>query len=220
MSTLSGRRITEILSLPIPPSGAWIGEVILDSGDPPTPGAASLIVGDLTLTCRVLPGRGGLDAPERPHVVIAGGYGWRTKLPEGKYTSPTNVRLSSILDVLGRLTGETPGPTPEVLLGKEYGWPAGTRAMTVLADLVAGGALPTWRVRADGKTRFDPWPDLGPADAFGVIVDRDMGRGVRHVALTDKIAAWMPGATVQGKRIARIMLTERNSETRVMTWET
>jgi hypothetical protein len=218
MALLGARRVTA-LSLTLPPSGAWLGEATLDSGEPPTAGTATLTIGDLELSCTVLPDRGGLDAPARPTVVLAGGSGWRTKLPVGAFASPGGVRLSTVLADLARLTGERVGPATEVQLPPDYGWPAGTRGLAVLADLVSRGALPMWRITPRGWTVFTPWPASGAADAFGVIVDRDLARGVRAAALSDRIAAWLPGATVEGTTIARVRLLEREQETRVMTWE-
>jgi len=219
MALLGARRCTA-LSVTIPPAGTWLGDAVLDSGDPPSPGAATLTIGDLALVCTILPGRGGLDAPERPHVVLQGGAGWLKPLAAGAFESPGGVRLSTVLGALAGLTGERLGPFAEVRLPPDYGWASGDTGADVLADLVRRGALSTWRITPKGFTAFTPWPSTGAADAFGVIEDRDLARGVRYVRLSDRIAAWLPGATVQGVRIARIVLTERDQETRVQTWET
>jgi len=219
MSLLGARRCTE-LTIPLPPFGAWIGDAVLDSGDPPNPGPATLTIGDLVLSCTILSKRGGLDSPDRPHVMLTGGAGWLAKLPAGAFESSGGVRLSTVLGALAGLTGERLRPFAEGKLPPDYGWAAGDTGADVLADLVRRGALPTWRITSKGFTAFSPWPSTGAADAFGVIEDRDLARGVRYVRLSDRIAAWLPGATVQGTKISRIILTEREQETRVQTWET
>jgi hypothetical protein len=169
---------------------------------------------------RILDGRGGLDSPDRPAVVVWGGYGWRTKLPRGDFSSPNGVRLTTVLAALGSVSGEPYDAPPEVKLPTSYGWAAGTRGRTVLAELVARGALPWWRVDPPtGRTVWSPWPALPPADAHGVVEDRHLDRGVRVVALASSVAAWLPGATVQGVTIARTIITERDGETRAQVWD-
>ncbi len=227
MATLGGRRVTD-LELTIPPAGAWLCTGHLDSGDPVAAGAVTLTIGDLAIQGRILPGRGGTDAPAHPAFVLAGGAGWKTPLPApgGSYASAAGVRLTTVLRDLAAIAGELYLAPPEVSLGASYGWDVSTPQQPrdcgeVLADLVARRALPLWRVACgardvapNGRTVFAPWPSWGPADAHGVIRGRDLGRGVWHVALSNSVAAWLPGATVQGRTIARVTLTERDGELR------
>jgi len=219
MSLLDARRVTD-LDGSFQPAGDYRFLLHLDSGEPPTAGAATLKTGDLTIVGRVLDGRGGADAPAYPAVVFAGGAGWRTKLPKGSYASPSGVRLSTVLSDLGRLCGESYDAPAEVRLGPAYGWEAGARGRVVLADLVARGAVPTWRVEpTTGRTVFSAWPARGAADAFGTVTSRDLARGVRHVALIDTVSAWLPGATVQGTMIKRLILHEADGALRAEAWD-
>ncbi len=220
MATANGRRITN-LQLQIPPAGGWTLTARLQDGAPLAPGPLVLIVGDLTLHGTTPAGRGGLDSPAQPSVVAYGGAGWRLPLPApgGAFASPGGVRLSTVLDALAAGAGEAYDAPAEGKLGPAYGWDEGTRGSVVLAELVRRRAVPSWRVAANGRTRFDPWPSLPAADAHGTVEDRDLARGVRHVALSGSVAAWLPGATVQGVRIARVTISERDSETKVSAWD-
>lgn len=221
MSTLNGRRLTD-LELHVPPAGGWLGTGHLESGASLAAGAATLVLGDLTLVGAVLAGRGGTDSPDRPSFVIAGGAGWRTPLPApgGTYESPSGVRLRTVLVDLARAAGEAYDTPPEVSLGGAYGWDAGTPVDAVLADLFARGAVAApWRAQPNGRTTFTAWPTLGAADTKGQIVDRRLERGLREVALTSAVAAWMPGATVQGTSIRRVTFKETSNELRALVWE-
>ena len=226
MSTLAGRRVTD-LEAHIPPAGGFLATGHLDSGPPLASGFATLTVGDLALVGTVLPNRGGLDSPERPSFVLRGGAGWATLLPAASWASPSKVRLSTVLSALGQATGEAYDAPPEALLGSAYGWDAGTPADAVLADLVARGATPTWRVAPfvagsttlTGRTRFDAWPSLPAADAKGTVMDPRLIRGAREVGLTTNVFAFLPGATLKGATVARLTLREQNEELRAVVYD-
>jgi hypothetical protein len=231
MALLGSRRVTD-LELTLPPAGGWLGTLHLDSGEPPSPGPTVLTIGDLALTCAILPGRGGADSPAHPAVVVAGGAGWRTPLPApgASLVSPTGVRLSTILAALAGVSHELYDAPPEVIVSPAvggtpgtYGWDASTprrpvRCRAILADLVERGALPTWRVQPNGRTSFAPWPALGPADRFGVVEGRGLAFGGRTVALATTVSPWLPGATVQGVTIARVTYREQGGELRATVW--
>lgn len=230
MSTLAGRRTTD-LQLHFGESGGTIATGHLESGAPLEVGAATLVLNDLALPGRVV--ESALDSPERPMFVFEQGAGWNTLLPApgAAYKAPGKVRLSTVLRDLAELAGEAyatpgsglPGAADEALLEQEYGWDASTerpvRARHVLDDLVARGAIPTWRVDPfTGRTRFDTWPALPAADVHGVIGDRDLANSWRDVALSTSVAAWLPGATVQGETIVRLNLVESAKELRAKVW--
>lgn len=225
MSSLSGRRVTDLTG-GIPHAGSYVFFCHLDSGDPPDPGPAVLTIGDLPIVGRVLPNLGGVESPSRPAVVFAGGDGWNTPLPApgGAYASPGGVRLSVVLRDLATAAGEPYDAPPEVNLGTAYEWDASdptrvVRCADVLADLVARKAIPLWRVEpTTGRTVFTPWPSRGPADAHGRIIDRALAVGAREVALDSAVAAWLPGATVQGAAIASVDFEEKPGELRITTW--
>src|ERR1700683_4387491 len=151
MAFLDSRRVTDV-TLTIPPAGGWLAMLHLDSGAMPSPGAATLKIGDLSLPGRIL-ARGGIDSPARPAVVVAGGDGWTQRLPLGQHTSPTGIRLLTILAALAGTSAEPYAPPPERIVARPslggppaFGWRAGTRGTAILARLVAAGAIPCWRV--------------------------------------------------------------------------
>lgn len=218
MGLLSGRRTTDLEAM-IPPAGGWVATGHLESGPTLVAGPATLVLGDLSLTGVIQPNRGGEDTPDHPAFVLAGGAGWRSLLPAASFSSPTAVRLSTVLQTLGQVTGEPYDAPPEAKLVPGYGWEPGTPADAVLADLVARGAIPTWRAQPNGRTSFTPWPSLPAADTRGTIVDRRLARGVREVALTTSVAAFLPGATLQGKTIVRVQFRETGSELRALVWD-
>lgn len=215
MALLGARNVTD-LEVAILPAGGCLGWCHLDSGAPPAAGPTVLTIGDLPLVVSVLPNRTGLDSPARPAIAFASGYGWRSRLPApgGSYSSAGGIRLSTLLAALSGLCGEAYDAPAETKLGAAYSWDAGTRGRAVLADLVRRGAVPTWRVDPrTGRTSFTPWPTLPPADTLGVIVDRDLAHGIRHVKLASSVAAWLPGASVESVTIARVTFREKDSET-------
>lgn len=219
MSLLGARRVTELHGT-FGPAGGYRFELRLDSGAPPAAGAVELNLGDLVVAGRVLEGRGGSDAPELPAVVFAGGAGWETRLAAGGYASPSGVRLSTVLADLARACGELYDAPAEAKLGPEYGWDAGQTGADVLADLVARGAIPLWRVDPrTGRAVNTAWPAIGAADARGRITSRDLARGVRYVALAESVASWLPGATVQGSTVRRLVLHEAEGSIRAEVWE-
>jgi hypothetical protein len=221
MALLNGARVMD-LELTIPPAGGWLCSLHLQSGPVPAAGPATLVVGGLSLVGTILPGRVGLDDPDQPAVVVAGGYGWRARLPApgGAFESPGQVRLSTVLAALGKACGEAYDAPTEQRLGKRYGWTAGTRGRAVLADLVTRRAIPMWRVELEtGHTVFTPWPTRGAADAFGVIDPRSVASGSWHAKLDGSASAWLPGATVESIRIARSVFREANGELSVTVYD-
>lgn len=224
MSTLRGLLVARA-EVHVPPSGAWRAWVTLPSGDVPAPGPALLQVADLALRGTVLAGRGGLDGPDQPGVVVAGGAGWEALLSRpGVYSSASGVRLSTVLRDVASLAVEPYVEPDERLLGTRYEWTAALPGRhrpvrSVLADLIERGAIPTWRVPPDGAARFDVWPAIGAADRFaGAVISRDLVRGVRYVGLTDRAAAFLPGATLEGATIQRVIFTDVSEELSAEVW--
>lgn len=224
MSTLGSQRIVHAHVLISPSGGAW-GSLKLEQGAPPALGFATLTLHDLSLVVSVV--RSGYDAPATPRVVVMGGAGWKTLLPVpgGSYTSPISVKLTSVLRDLAALAVEPYDAPPEASLGVGYGWDPSTpaqpvRAASVLADLVARGAIPTWRVTPTGRTRFDAWPMLPAADQHVTLIgDRNLERGVRHFSVRGSVAALLPGASADGATIARVQIVEDSEKTEAKTWE-
>jgi hypothetical protein len=201
-----------------------MADVILERGAMPAPGPATLQIADLALVGKILPGRGGLDAPDQPHVVIAGGSGWdRLLTTAGSYTSSGNVRLTTVVRDLAELAGEAYDAPAEAKLPPTYEWTASApraprRVRDVLADLVLRRAITTWRVSPTGRTRFDGWPLIGPADNAGRVTSRGMARGVRYVGLDTRAAAFLPGGTLEGATIARVIYYETGGALSAEVW--
>jgi hypothetical protein len=218
VSTLDAARVLAIHSLAIPPAGGWLADVSLDATALPALGPATFTVGDLALVGRVT--LAGMDdhpmGGARPRVTHEGGAGWGTLLSRpGVYTAADGVRLSTVLRDLAELCGETyDAPAVDALLPPAYRWPASTprepvRGRDVLADLMTRGAIPTWRVDpATGKARFDAWPSIGAADSAGRVLSRNLARGRRSVGLDVRVAAFLPGSTLEGVATRRLLLSE------------
>lgn len=221
MSDLDGRKLVRLRYLTFPPAGGWEADVTLSDGGAPALGRATITIGDLPAAgCIVTTG---IDAPDQPRVVIRGGAGWGATLPRAGNYKGGSVRLSTVLRDLADLARTDPAdastaepydsPT-DVILGADYRWPLSTErapvhARIVLAALILRGAIPTWRVATNGRTRFDAWPSLPPADGAGRLQDpRNLARGVRRYALDTRAAAFLPGATVEEKTIRRVTFRE------------
>ncbi len=218
MSTLDAAKVLQVYSCSIPPAGSWIADLALDSTLLPALAAATLTIGDLVLVGRCT--QAGMDdhptGGARPRVTVEGGAGWGTLLTRAGSYGPVagGVRLSTVLRDLAALCGETYDPPKEALLPERYRWPASTprepvTGRAVLADLMARGAIPTWRVDpATGKARFDAWPSLGAADASVRVMRRNLARGRRSLGLDTRVHAVLPGATIEGVVIRRLRLHE------------
>lgn len=221
MSTLGAAPVLELHSLHIPPAGGWLADLSLDATTLPALALATLTIGDLDLVGTVTSAAFD-DHPlggARPRVTLEGGAGWGLPLARRGAYSGGALRLSTVLRDLAGLAGELyDAPAVDVLLPSDYGWPASTprervTGRAILADLMTRGAIPTWRVDpATGRTRFDAWPLTGPADATGRVVKRNLTRGRRTVGLDARVAAWLPGGTVEGVAIRRLWLSETRSK--------
>ena len=213
MTTLAGARVTSLFCT-IPPSGAWWA-VVAPETSAPGPGPASLVIGDLALRGVVLAQRGGDDAPGSSPVVVVGGAGWRSLLPPASYRSPQGVRFVTVIADLARACAEPIDLPADKLIGQSYVRLGGRSGSEVLSELVRGNCISTWRVAPSGRTRFDAWPALGAADAHGRVESRDLVRGLRRVAVDAAASAFLPGATLEGTRIARTTYREDAGELRV-----
>jgi hypothetical protein len=234
VSTLGTARIL-VADVQVPPSGAWFATVSLDSSTLPVLGATVLTIGDLQLPGSIIRADWD-DAPNggRPIATVRGGAGWRLPILDkagkpiaGSYASASGVKLSTVLADLARLTGETVAPlAADLSLGVSFSWPAHAplapfHGEDVLADLVARGFLSTWRIAPfTGRTEWTAWPALGAADGRGRITDRARDRGRRTVGLDVAVAAFLPGATLEGVTIARTLIHASASELHAEVYET
>jgi len=227
VSTLDAARVLKIHVLHVPPAGGWYADLHLDATTLPALGAATLTVGDLSLVGTVTDSAFD-DHPTggaKPRVVIEGGAGWARPLPrEGRYEAAGGVRLLTVLRDLADLVGEPYDAPTDAPLPASYRWPASTprepvTGADVLADLMARGAIPTWRVEPGGRTRFDAWPSLGAADAFGRVMRRNLARGRRTVGLDNRVAAFLPGSTLEGVATRRLIVRETASKLEAEVYE-
>lgn len=226
MSTLGTLHALE-LDVHLPPSGAWFGTVVLNASELPAIGPTTLTIGDLVLVGGVIradfddhPGGGRVVA------TVRGGPGWRLPVARaGSYSSSSGVRLSTVLRDLAAMAGEAYVAPPDVSIGTGFSWQMHTplgivHCDHVLDDLVARGYLPTWRVEPfTGRTVFSAWPAIGPADGRGRVVDRAGARGRRTVGLDVQVAAFLPGATLEGVKIARTHLHEEADSLQAIVYE-
>ncbi len=227
VSDLAGARVLEVHSGHIPPAGGFLFDLSLDATALPALALATLTIGDLALVGTVTSAAFD-DHPAggaRPRVLLEGGAGWGKLLARKGAYGGGPLRLSVVLRDLAALAGEFYDAPPDKLLPQDYGWPAATKANPVrgrhvLADLQARGAIPTWRVDpATGRTRFDPWPSTGPADATGRVMRRNLTMGRRTVGLDSRVGAWLPGATVEGVAIRRLRLRQTGSMLEIEVYE-
>lgn len=223
MSSVRGRRVARI-EVHVPWAGQWIAHAVIEVGGVPEPGPAQVKIADLTLDGgRVLPLRRGLDGPDQPTCTVLGGAGWRTLLPMGEYSSIAGVRLSTVLQDLAGIAGEPYDAPADVLLGSAYGWSAATptaprRARGVLDELVSRGAVPTWRVPPSGRTAFSAWPPIGAADGIARVLSRKLSVGQRKLGLDTRVAALLPGATIEGDLIRRTILIDTAGALTAEVW--
>ncbi len=232
MSTL-GTLATISTEAAIPPSGGWFATSVLDASSLPPLGPTVLTIGDLALVGQVI--RADFDDHPGGARVIAtarGGAGWRLPVAHegvygaaGSHGDAGSVKLSTVLQDVAMMAGEGYAAPSDVSLGTGYRWEMHTpiapvHCSAILADLVWRGFLPTWRVEPfTGLTRFDPWPSLGAADGRGRIIGRGGSRGRRTVGLDVVVAAFLPGATLEGITIARTIIHETASDLRVEVFD-
>lgn len=225
MSTLGGVNILR-QDTTVPPSGAWFGTFALDSSALPLVGPTILSVGDLQLVGSII--RTDFDDHPGGALVTAtarGGAGWRLPVTRAGSYGGGGVKLSTVLQDLATMTGEPYVMPVDTSLGIAYSWQAHSPVAPVhcdhvLADLIARGYLPTWRVEPfTGRTRFDAWPVLLPADGRGRVTGRSGSRGKRTVGLDVVVAAFLPGAFLEGVQIARTVIRETASSLTVEVYE-
>lgn len=235
MSDLGGAQIQQLLCH-VPPSGAWWATTLLVNGTTAPPlGRTTLQIGaDLLLVGDVV--RQGFDATSQPRAVVRGGAGWWLPLARAEtWQSDAGVKLRTVLAALQRAAataraatglggGETLAMPPDASLGSAYGWPAAsaerpsTGAMA-LGTLVTRGALVTWRIEPAGGTVFTPWPSIGAADNLARVMRRNSEVGRRELGLDTRVAAFLPGCTIEGTQIRRTLYRELAGHLTAEVWD-
>lgn len=209
MSTLAGLPVLRA-EVMVPAAGAWWGVFVLDATVLPNVGRARFVLHDLELEGGIIR-RDWDDHPGGGRVVAVarGGPGWDNEVTRKGLYEGDNVKLSTVLRDLAGMAGEAYSAPPDVALGSALAWQASSATapvccVDVLHELIARGFLATWRVEPfSGQTVFAPWPSLGAADARGRVVARAGHRGRRTVGLDTMIAAFLPGAVLEGVPIVR-----------------
>lgn len=213
MASTLGTSTVHSLELRYPPFGDWRADLVLEAGEAPAVGSRTVLtVGDLVLQCTVL--RSGLDAPDRPHVVVSGAPGWARLIARPlSYQSDAGVRLSTVLQDLSEAAGQeveqpTDGPVGEhyEVIAARDGDPA--RYRDALDELAEEGLLEPWRVDPDGVTRFGARAGT-EVTARATVLRKGAGVG-RAVYGIDAPLAFLPGNTISGVPISFLVVTETN----------
>lgn len=214
MSTLDGAHLSA-LRLEIPLWGSPYADIILEGGALPVVGAkATLTVGTLVLVGAIVQSND--DAPDKPHAVLVVGSGWDGLVTAPiSYQSDGGVRLSTILTALSAAAGETIAQPPDVTVGNYYELVASrmgepVRYRDALNELARAGVIAGWRADGDGVTRFAA---RAPAaiTARATVLSQDAELGLTVVGLDDP-ATFLPGATLGGVPVARLVVRETSGK--------
>lgn len=215
MSTLGTQR-THSTSLHYPDTGAPRADIILEAGAPPAVGSRiTLTLADLAVVGTVTTSGDDITGGQgsaRPHVVLVGGYGWENGLASPPtYQNGGGVKLSTLLRDLASLANEPIELPTDVTIGDHWTCPAARpgeylRVRDVLSHLFEQGLCPPWRVDPDGVTRFGVRTG-GAISARATVLRRDLGVGLRVVGL-DSPAAFLPGNTLEGAPVRRVVFNE------------
>lgn len=212
MSRLGSQEVQRS-ALYVPEWGGWHLDLTLDSGTPPT-GDVVLTSGTLEMHGRVQ--RSGFDAPDKPHAVIFGGLGWQGLITAPiSFQSDAGVRLSTVLDVLSKGSGQAIVQPRDTTIGVYFECVASrpgqpVRWADVLAELVRDGYAPPWRVDPDGVTRFGPRTPK-EVSTRATVLHVDAGVGFTTYGIDDP-AEFLPGNTVNGVPITRVVIRETNGK--------
>jgi hypothetical protein len=173
----------------IPLWNMWAGDIQLAT-DAPVTGAATLVLGNITLQGTVY--RSDPFAGQTSALVIAGGGGWRKVLPAKQYTLAGGVMLSMLLKDAAAECGESVNVPTDTAVGT--GWvrtlDKGSKLLHTLREL---GWMPGWYIDVAGVTQIAQWPTTTVTSDFQVVDQRpDIGR---VTIATEDYASWLPGCT-------------------------
>ncbi|HMI84870.1 MAG TPA: hypothetical protein VK550_12305 [Polyangiaceae bacterium] len=208
-----GAQTVQRSSIYVPEWGGWHADVGLDGGSVPT-GAITLTSGTLVLQGRVQ--RSGFDAPDKPRVVVVGGLGWQELITAPiSFQSDAGVRLSTVLSALSKGSGQAIEQPRDTTIGVYFECVASrpgepVRWADVLAELVRNGYSPPWRVDPDGVTRFGARTPK-EVSARATVLHVDAGVGFTTYGIDDP-AEFLPGNTVNGTTIARVVIRETSGK--------
>jgi hypothetical protein len=212
LSTLGSVHVLES-TITIPEWGAWQVDCSLEGGTPPT-GDLVLKTGSAVFKGRTL--RSGFDGPDRPRVVIVGALGWQGSITAPlSFQSDAGVRLSTVLSAIARGAGQEIVQPTDVTIGNYYELVASrpgeiVRWADALDDLVRSGYVQPWRVDPDGVTLFGSRTPKEVA-ARATVLKQNAGVGITKYGIDDPID-FLPGNTIGGVKIARVVLREKSSK--------
>ena len=187
-ATLNGKIITA-LCLTLPAWGVWTAEAdVADAGI--ETGAATLVLGDLTLKGTIVPTRAGSYASKGKYRIVGGAGGWAKKLPAKGYRNDAGVKISLLLKDAAQAAGEQlPATLPAGTVGTTFARAAGPGS--ILLNWVAEKA---WFVDENGVTQLAPRATSVVTDPSLTVTDWDPKHGRATVAPVDKVAELVPGA--------------------------
>jgi hypothetical protein len=208
-----GSQTVQHSCITIPEGGGWHADATCDGGSLPT-GDVTLTSGTLALQGRVQ--RSGYDAPDKPRAVIFGGLGWQGLITKPiSFQSDVGVRLSTVLSTLSKGAGQAIEQPRDTTIGVYFECVASrpgepVRWADVLSELVREGYSPPWRVDPDGVTRFGARTPK-EVSARATVLSVDAGVGFTTYGIDDP-AEFLPGNTIGGVPIARIIIRETSGK--------
>lgn len=212
MSSLGDSQVLAA-TLVVPEVGSCRADVVIDSGSLPT-GKTTLKIGDLSMSVSVL--RSDFDAASRAHAVVVGGIGWQNLVASPvSFQSSAGVRLATVLGEIARRAGETIAQPTDREIGKHFECGASragepVRWVDVLNDLTRSGYVQTWRVDADGVTRFAPRASSTNANR-ATLLRRDASIGLSTYGI-DTPSGMLPGNVVEDVTITKLVVRDAHGK--------
>jgi hypothetical protein len=225
VSTLGAQRIKSV-EVHLPTSGQWWASVQLEQGAVPPAGLVTLTIADLALVGSVVPAQSGLDATALPGTIIMGGAGWLTALPSPppSWQADGGVNLLTVLRRLGAVAGQAlveptdaNGSPVNPRLGTAYAMSAGP-VRAALSALVARAGVGPWWVDPLGVTRFGARTGTAAPTNVYQVTRRNLRRGVRVLGLSGIVTPFLPGNSIEGVTIGRLVVRETSGAMTAEAW--
>lgn len=149
----------------VPKVGPWCVDVELDGAEAAPSGAVVVQVGNVELQGTIAPEATGQFLIKTEARVIAGGGGWRKRVPQRGYHNDAGISVASVLSSTASACGEVMGTNSTARL-LQVDWTRIEGAAWQTLNLLA----PEWYVDFDGLTHVGPRPGGAPA-ATAVLKD-------------------------------------------------
>lgn len=194
------------LSFVMPRWGAWVGDIVLSSSADLPKVAASLVVGDLTLTGTVF--REASFAASRSARIVGGFGGWRKTVPAQDYRGSSVMASTVLRDAATAVSERIVLDVPDTNLTRF------TREAAPAQRVLRQVAGSSWWIAPDGATHIGSRPASTVKGDFVVITWS--GKTGKFEIATETLAEWMPGATFQGpgdgsQTISSVMIESTNA---------